>query len=123
LTYDWVDLDACTFSGRVEVTFDPIPASEADVHKVVKLNAVDLTVRDARVVVLAESAAASEMRATRWIVDQHDQSVTIEFPRAIPTECSTKLVVDFSGYLNEKLAGFYKSTVKPGHVMGVTQFE
>ena len=90
----------------------------------IKLNAIDLAVRSASLHWQPPQAPQQLAKPTRIITNPDEQTLTLEFPSpGLPTNTKTTLSITFSGRLNEKLAGFYKSTVQPGRVMGVTQFE
>ncbi len=110
------DLHAATFAGRVRIDIDVRePTSE------ILLNAVELTVDEATLV----AADGSRQRATVHHDDQAERlALRLESP-VEPGAASLELI--FDGLLNDKLAGFYRSTFVDEHgdtrVIATTQFE
>ena len=110
------DLAAATFAGeeRVRVTVHE-PTSE------VVLNALDLEVHSAELV-----GDGGEHRAGRVALDAEEQKAVITLDA--PAEPGTwTLHLTFTGVLNDKLAGFYRSTYADDEgnerVIATTQFE
>jgi len=110
------DLKAFTFEGREEVTVrirSPV--------KRISLNAVELKVQEAAVKPAQDGALAANI-----LHDEKAQRVHLVFPRTIPRGTAT-LSLRFTGLLNDKLAGFYRSkyAMADGRtgIMAATQFE
>jgi puromycin-sensitive aminopeptidase len=111
------DLEAFRFEGHEIVTLDVLePLRE------LVCNAVELEISEARM----ELPSGLEL-AGRVALDQEAQRATIAFDQALEPASGYRLVVDFSGILNDHLHGFYRSsfTAEDGteQVIAVTQFE
>jgi len=109
----------------VLVELDALDAASPDVRDVA-VNALDLAIHSATILVREaedEGRGPARTRAARWTVEPQRQTVTFAWDEPLPRSRALALEVVFSGRLNEQLAGFYKSTVAPGRVMAVTQFE
>ncbi|MBA2609545.1 MAG: M1 family peptidase, partial [Actinobacteria bacterium] len=110
------DLKAFTFSGTtaVNVTVHEPVAS-------ITLNAIELDISEARVV---DSEERSQDATITY--DEAEQQATFSFPDALAAGDYT-LHTAFTGILNDKLHGFYRSTFKDDdgndHVIATTQFE
>lgn len=67
------------------------------------------------------------MRADRVACDLRNQTLTLSFPKWLTPGQPAVLTIDFSGELNDSLAGLYRSTHKADDgtekVIAVTQFE
>ena len=110
------DLKAFTFEGEEDVTIrvrSPV--------KSVALNATELEVREASVKLAKGAPIPAKIRH-----DEKAQLVHLTFPRTLPKGGAT-LSLKFTGTLNDKLAGFYRSKYAMGDgrtgVMATTQFE
>lgn len=110
------DLVAATFRGQVTITVDV--KSEATE---VQLNANELEVQHARITLGDEQVAATSVTFNKEL-----ERLTVAFGKPIPAG-EHKLQVEFTGILNDKMAGFYRSeyTNAKGEkrLMAVTQFE
>jgi puromycin-sensitive aminopeptidase len=110
------DLDASTFSGRVEIDLDVNEPATS-----ISLNALDLEV-DAAIVRVGERRIATS--APR--LDDELETVTFEVGEAVAAGAAT-LEVAFRGVLNDQLHGFYRSTYDDAdgttHTIATTQFE
>jgi puromycin-sensitive aminopeptidase len=110
------DLDTATFAGEVRVW---IRVNEP-VTEIV-LNAVDLDIHSAEVAGDDGSRLAGTVA-----IDREEERATFELPGTVEPG-SWQLHVTFTGNLNEKLAGFYRSTFKDEdgneRVIATTQFE
>jgi aminopeptidase N len=121
LSYGWVDLEKCTFD-NAKVSIDMINKSEQPITTIT-LHAVNLWIKSAMITSsTTTTTSSSSLKATTISTNIPSQTITMEFPSPIPTQPFI-LTIDFAGELNEQLAGFYKSIVKPGQAMGITQFE
>ena len=110
------DLDSFTFSGDQMVDIEILePASS------ITLNAVDLVVRGASVNVNGTAIAAGTIS-----LDSANETATLEFGQELPTG-PARLDMSFTGVLNDKLLGFYRSEYvsQDGQTryLATTQFE
>jgi puromycin-sensitive aminopeptidase len=109
------DLQAATFTGRVSVTLSVRePVTE------IVLNAAELVLADASL------EYAGTRRPAAIALDEAAERCRLSFAEAVPAgEC--RLDVAFSGTLNDKLRGFYRSQYKDeagtSHPLAATQFE
>lgn len=110
------DLRACTFTGEETVS--------VRVHEPVQevvLNACELTIHTVSVT----APGKDPLRGTAT-VDEANERAVLHFPRALPPG-PWKLHLAFSGVLNDKLHGFYRSTYKAADgqekTLASTQFE
>ncbi len=110
------DLRSATFTGTVTIVVKAITPTDRFV-----LNAAELKIKKAGL--RGKSGSYSKCTAK---LDDESERLTIELPHTIaPGEW--ELEIEFSGVLNDKLRGFYKSTFtgadgKP-HTIATTQFE
>jgi len=110
------DLDAATFAGQetIAITVSE-PVSE------ILLNAAELAIQSVRV--QTADGEAVEGSAT---VDEATERARLAFPRPIPSG-EHRLTLGFTGVLNDRLHGFYRSTYKDAagvsHTIAATQFE
>ncbi|HJY80474.1 MAG TPA: M1 family metallopeptidase [Candidatus Binatia bacterium] len=110
------DLTACTFAGEETVSVNlREPVAE------IVLNAVELTIQAVSIV----SADGKALQGTA-AVDEISERAILQFPQTL-TPGPWKLHLIFSGILNDKLHGFYRSTYKDANgqnkVLASTQFE
>ncbi len=110
------DLTACTFAGE-ETVFVNVrePVTE------IVLNAVELTIEAVSIV----STGGKTVPGTATL-DEISERVVLSFPQTLTPDL-WKLHFTFSGILNDKLHGFYRSTYKDtsgqDKVLASTQFE
>jgi aminopeptidase N len=117
--YDLVltpDLGAATFTGEVAVSVDVAePVDE------VVLNALDLEIHAATAVL-----GDDERRHARVELRRDEQRAALHFDEPLPAG-ACRLELGFSGILNDKLQGFYRSSFTDDHgvehVIATTQFE
>jgi puromycin-sensitive aminopeptidase len=109
------DLSAFTFAGTVRIAVTTRGAGSERVQ----LHALDL--------VLVSGVEGADNAATGFEYDKSDETVTVTFARALPSDAATTLTFTYTGELNDKMAGFYRSkyTVEGGKeaYMATTQFE
>ncbi len=110
------DLTACTFAGEETVSVNVRePVTE------MVLNAMELTIQAVSIV----SADGKALQGT-VTVDEINERAIVQFPQPL-TPGPWKLHLPFSGILNDKLHGFYRSTYKDANgqdkVLASTQFE
>ena len=110
------DLEAATFAGEETIA---IAVSEP-VSEIV-LNAAELTVQSASVTV-ADGAVVPGSAA----LETEPERVRLRFPSPIPAG-EHRLTIAFTGTLNDRLRGFYRSTYTDAagvsHIIAATQFE
>ncbi|KAF8953474.1 hypothetical protein CPC16_000705 [Podila verticillata] len=110
------DLKAFTFGGYVEI--------DLTIHeptKTIQINTKELTLHWARVEI---DGKTHETSSTSY--DDHRETTTLTFESELPKGAAI-LSINFDGILNDKMAGFYRSSYKDTEgntqYMGVTQFE
>eukprot|EP00301_Raphidiophrys_heterophryoidea_P001612 c10773_g1_i1.p1 GENE.c10773_g1_i1~~c10773_g1_i1.p1 ORF type:complete len:861 (-),score=248.09 c10773_g1_i1:59-2641(-) len=112
------DLAAFTYTGQVDVQ---VEVSEATTT--ITLNSKEIVVnQQTSSVVLADK---TKLACTNVEYDTERERVTLTFEQSISPQTAT-LSIDFTGVLNDKLAGFYRSSYKVGEetrYMATTQFE
>jgi aminopeptidase N len=111
------DLAAATFAGSETVAVDVLePTAE------VVLNSVEIEIDEATITPDGRDAVA----ASEVAFDPATERVTLRFDRELPVGAAT-LDLRFRGILNDKLAGFYRSTFTDGsgteQVLATTQME
>jgi puromycin-sensitive aminopeptidase len=116
--YDLVltpDLASATFAGTVEVTIEAERATDE-----VVLNAADLEIGAVRLI-----TADGETRDGR--AELVDQQAVLHFDAPVPAGSGHVLQLEFTGVLNDKLHGFYRSSFVDDEgverVIATTQFE
>ena len=122
------DLEAFTFKGKVVISFaidaDKLEDDE-DIAKTITLHAKELTFISACYSVDDDPdvVAAEEIR-----VNLKATTVTFVFPTPLSaTAARVRLTVEYTGFLNDQMAGFYRSTYQDiegkDRIMASTQFE
>jgi puromycin-sensitive aminopeptidase len=110
------DLEAATFAGHetIAITVSE-PVSE------ILLNAAELVIRSVSV----QTADGQTVEGSASL-DEAAERARLTFPLPIPPG-EHRLTLDFSGVLNDRLHGFYRSTYKDAagasHTIAATQFE
>jgi puromycin-sensitive aminopeptidase len=114
------DLEAATFVGDVEID---VAVEEATAT--ITLNAAELEITFAELND-ADPDGGYALAPTGIALDPDEERATLTFAEAIPTGPAT-LHLGFSGILNDKLHGFYRSTFTDEsgveHVIATTQME
>ena len=110
------DLDAATFAGEESVTITVTEPVTEIVLNAAELAIQSVSVRTADGLVVQGSAA----------LDEAAERARLAFPTPIPAG-EHRLTLSFTGTLNDRLHGFYRSTYKDAagatHVIAATQFE
>ncbi|KAK3810370.1 MAG: peptidase family M1-domain-containing protein [Benniella sp.] len=110
------NLKEYTFRGYVEIN---VTIHEAT--KTIQINTKELTLLWGRVEIDGNTHEAVETT-----FDEHRETTTFTFESELP-KGPALLAIYYDGILNDKMAGFYRSTYKDAEgntkVMGVTQFE
>jgi puromycin-sensitive aminopeptidase len=116
--YDLVltpDLSAATFAGTVAITLEAAQATDE-----VVLNAADLDIGAVRLVTAGGPTLVGRAELA-------DQQAVLHFDAAVPAGSGHVLHLDFTGVLNDKLHGFYRSSFVDDEgverVIATTQFE
>ena len=113
------DLDTHTFSGHVEIALEATAASSAIV-----LHAHELAIQKAS---FAAAVGADGTPCEVGAFEKEEQSVTITLAAPMAAGEKGVLSLDFTGVLNDQLAGFYRtkytSSAGEERFGAVTQFE
>jgi len=113
------DLQSATFAGTVAVAVNVVTATS-----VITLNALDLDLAQESIEV--DGSDGTTYSATDVEYDAESERAVLTFAGEIPTGDAT-LRVAFTGVLNDKLTGFYRSTYTDDdgveQVLATTQFE
>ena len=121
------DLEAFTFKGKVVVTFgiDESQMTDDLTRKSITLHSKELTFVSASYTVddRPETVTAEEIR-----VNLRTTTVQFVFSTEIPANGKQlTLTVEYTGFLNDQMAGFYRSTYQDiagvDRIMASTQFE
>lgn len=121
------DLEAFTFKGKVVISFaiDKDKLDDEEVAKTITLHAKELTFISASYSVDEDPTVvpAEEIR-----VNLKATTVTFVFGTPLTTKSSqVRLTVEYTGFLNDQMAGFYRSTYQDiegkDRIMASTQFE
>ncbi|HWE70388.1 MAG TPA: M1 family metallopeptidase, partial [Acidimicrobiales bacterium] len=111
------DLPAATFAGDAEIEVTVQQAVDS-----ITLNAAELAIAAAE---LTETSGRT-LVATAVTLDEEEERATISFPEALTPGPAT-LHLTFTGILNDKLHGFYRSTFTDDagveHLIATTQME
>ncbi len=115
------DLEAATFAG--EVTIDLLLSAATDT---ISCNALDLDILAAEVVEGSLADDAPTIAVTAVALDPETERVTFTLSRALSAG-EAHIRIRFTGVLNDKLRGFYRSTFTDTdgveQVIATTQFE
>lgn len=110
------DLAGASFTGTVEIELEVLEVTDTLV-----LNAAELTIDEVRV---ARGGAAVEVTGTS--LDESTERLSVGLAESLPPGGAT-LTVAFTGVLNDKLRGFYRSTFTDDqgteHVIATTQMQ
>ena len=111
------DLEAATFAGDAEIEVTVVEAVDS-----ITLNAAELAIAAAE---LTETSGRT-LAATAVTLDEEEERATINFPESLTPGPAT-LHLTFTGILNDKLHGFYRSTFTDDagveHLIATTQME
>src|SRR4051812_14347678 len=102
------DLDAASFTGQVDVEL-----TIAEPIRELVCNAADLAI-DAGHVLVRESDDTESLIAATWALDERAERLTIALAEPIGAGAVVTLHLEFTGVLNDKLRGFYRSTFTDG---------
>jgi len=119
------DLDAFTFTGHAEITFTVDKSKLNDENtKKITLHAKELCFATAEYIVGDDAP----VKAEEVHVNIKATTVAFCFGTPIPSDAKTiKLKIEYSGFLNNQMAGFYRSSYTDisgaSKIMASTQFE
>ena len=115
--YDLVlepDFEKFTFEGKITIDLEVAKDSDS-----ISVNTLELKIHNTTVhadgVVLTDSP--------KLTYDEDTQTTTIKLGKTISKGQKLQLVQTYTGELNDKMAGFYRSKTKDGKYLAVTQFE
>ncbi|KAL1866911.1 hypothetical protein VTK73DRAFT_4458 [Phialemonium thermophilum] len=112
------DFEKLTFDGTVVIDLDV-----ADDSKSVSLHTLELDIHNAKI--SSDGQIISSSPAISY--DQSNQITKFDFDQAVPKGGKAQLEIKFTGLLNDKMAGFYRSTYKNPDgtegIMAVSQME
>jgi puromycin-sensitive aminopeptidase len=107
------DLQAAKFTGEVDIEL----SINTDLTELV-CNALDLAIEAAHVRV-RESEDTEALVAATWTSDERSERLTLQLSETVEAGSTATLHLEFTGTLNDKLRGFYRSTYTDG--AGATQ--
>ncbi|KAL2262821.1 hypothetical protein VTK26DRAFT_9403 [Humicola hyalothermophila] len=112
------DFEKLTFDGTVVIDLDV-----AEDSKSISLHTLELDIHSAKLTSGGQTISASPSVA----YDEANQVTTFGFENAVAKGNKAQLEIKFTGQLNDKMAGFYRSTYKNPDgtegIMAVTQME
>lgn len=109
-----VDFDKFTFEGTVVIDLDVARDSTS-----IALNTVELDIHTTTV--HADGTLVTSSPTLSY--DEDTQTTTIELGKSITKGQKVQLQQTYTGQLNDKMAGFYRSKRRDGQYLAVTQFE
>ena len=120
------DLDAFTFAGECKIKLSTAADLGPD-HKEIIMHAKELCFASASYVRTEGDATTSSVDAEEIRVNTKATTVTFVFGTAIPANSTIYLTIKYTGFLNNQMAGFYRSSYTNIHgetkIMASTQFE
>ena len=118
------DLEAFTFDGFIAIELETSADLEKDC-KEITMHAKELCFISASFTVVGSDAPPVEAEEIRD--NKKATTVTFVFPETIPASSSVVLAIKYIGFLNNQMAGFYRSSYTNIHgekkIMASTQFE
>lgn len=108
------DFDKFTFDGKVTIDLDV-----AEDSTTISLNTVDIKIHSTTV--HADGVLVTESPSLSY--DADTQTTTIELGKTIKKGQKAQVLHTYTGELNDKMAGFYRSKRRDGKYLAVTQFE
>mmetsp|Transcript_28554 Transcript_28554/g.62170 ORF Transcript_28554/g.62170 Transcript_28554/m.62170 type:complete len:893 (-) Transcript_28554:81-2759(-) len=120
------DLEAFTFAGECRIKLSTAADLGPD-HREIIMHAKELCFASASYVLTDGDAGTSSVTADEIRVNTKSTTVTFCFPTALPANSTIYLTVNYTGFLNNQMAGFYRSSYTDIHgeskIMASTQFE
>lgn len=97
------DFEKFTYRGNIIIDLDVKQPSKS-----ISVNTLELDIHSTQI-----TQGSSEVTSNpRVSYDEDSQTTTFSLDKELPAGSSVKLVMDFTGQLNEKMAGFYRSSFK-----------
>ena len=97
------DFEKFTYRGNVIIDLEVKDASKS-----ISLNTLEIDIHSTRIT-QGSSSISSDPKIT---YDDDSQTTTFSFDSSLSPGATVKLAIDFTGQLNEKMAGFYRSSYK-----------
>ena len=97
------DLEAHTFTGKVTISCDVTESSSEIV-----LNAAELTIDKAVV-----EAGGKQVSVSGTSVDEESERLTLGLGESLAAGSTLSIYIEFTGFLNDQLRGFYRSVFTP----------
>ncbi|QIX00043.1 hypothetical protein AMS68_005560 [Peltaster fructicola] len=97
------DLEKFTFRGTVAIELDVVEDTTS-----VSLNTLELEIQEAKVT----SAGKTVSSSPKLSYNEDTQTTKVEFDQHIPAGSKAMLTLNFTGALNDNMAGFYRSSYK-----------
>eukprot|EP00934_Nitzschia_sp_Nitz4_P005668 Nitzschia sp. Nitz4//scaffold210_size37948//7957//10834//NITZ4_007687-RA/size37948-augustus-gene-0.25-mRNA-1//-1//CDS//3329541921//5658//frame0 len=114
------DLEKFTFDGLVVIDMET--SQSASEHKEITLHFHELLFKSATLSVDGKKLDAEEI-----ILNMKDKTVTFKFAESLPVSSQVALSIEYAGFLNNQMAGFYRSHYKDTNgvdkIIASTQFE
>lgn len=111
------DLDKFTYDGALTIDLNV-----KDLSKTISLNSLDIDVHDAEL-----TTSDFSVKPTKTSYHEGTQVTTFAFDKELVPQSTAKLHIQFSGTLNDNMAGFYRSSYKDAQgnqkYMATTQME
>jgi aminopeptidase N len=124
------DLDTFMFQGKVSIVFQVDPSKvTGENDKFITLHAKELCIISASYTVIQEETEATASPVPVDEIIYHIKSTTVKliFGQGFGTASKILLKIDYSGFLNNEMCGFYRSSYTDisgqKKIMGSTQFE
>jgi len=125
------DLEAFTFDGICKIALETTDAGDTasnDTKKQISLHAKELCFKSANYVVMIDGkAVGAPVECEEFRVNTKTTIATLLFGQEIPCNASLILTIEYMGFLNNQMAGFYRSSYMDIHgksrIMASTQFE
>ncbi|KJZ75303.1 Aminopeptidase 2 [Hirsutella minnesotensis 3608] len=97
------DFEKLTFAGTVIIDLDVAEDSDT-----ISLNTLDLEIHRASLISNGQTLGSS----SRALYDEDKQVLSLNFDQSVTKGSKAQLDIKFTGQLNDKMAGFYRSTYK-----------
>ncbi|KAH8812592.1 peptidase family M1-domain-containing protein [Xylogone sp. PMI_703] len=112
------DFQNFTFNGKVTVDLDVVEDTTS-----ISLNTLEIDIHSTKILSGSETIST----APSLSYNDNTQTTKVTFPKTIPKGSKAQLEMHFTGQLNDKMAGFYRSTYKNADgtegILATTQME
>mmetsp|Transcript_17250 Transcript_17250/g.23737 ORF Transcript_17250/g.23737 Transcript_17250/m.23737 type:complete len:895 (-) Transcript_17250:165-2849(-) len=120
------DLEKYVFTGEAKMGLTTTEDLDGSCKEIV-MHAKELCFVSASFVVVGEEGVGPKVEAEEIRVNMKATTVTFIFPENIPASSKLEVTIDYTGFLNNQMAGFYRSSYTDIHgnskIMASTQFE